>query len=50
MFTNMCLVWKYHQNTIKVNHNAKQEYERLYNESMLTELLLPLVTSASLKY
>ena len=47
-FDNMYLVGKYHRNTIKVNENAKQEYERLHSESMLTPLLLPQVTSDSL--
>ena len=47
-FDNMYLIGKYHQNAIKVNQNAKQEYERLHNESMLTSLLLPQVTSDSL--
>ena len=47
-FDNMYLIGKYHRNAIKVNQNAKQEYERLHNESMLTPLLLPQVTSDSL--
>ena len=44
----MYLVGKYHRNAIKINQNAKQEYERLRNEIMLTPLLLPQVTSDSL--
>ena len=47
-FDNMYLIGKYNRNAIKVNQNAKQEYERLHNESMLTPLLLPQVTSDSL--
>ena len=47
-FDNMYLVIKYHRNAIKVNPNAKQEYERLHNESMLTPSLLSQVTSDSL--
>ena len=44
----MYLVGKYHRNAIKVNQNAKQEFERLHSESMLTPLLLPQATSDSL--
>ena len=47
-FDNMYLIGKYHRNTIKLNQNAKQEYERLHNESMWTPLLLPQITSDSL--
>ena len=47
-FYNMYLVGKYRRKAIKVNRNAKQGYKRLHNESMLTPLLLPQVTSDSL--
>ena len=39
-FENMHLLGKYHRNTIKVNQNAKKEYERLYKESLLLPPLL----------
>ena len=45
-FNNMYLVGMYHQNST-VNHDAKQENERLHNESMLTPLLLTQATSDS---
>ena len=39
-FENMHLVGKCHCNTIKVNQNAKKEYERLYKESLFLPPLL----------
>ena len=39
-FENMHLLGKYHHNAIKVNQNAKKEYERLHKESLLLPPLL----------
>ena len=39
-FENMHLFGEYHHNAIKVNQNAKKEYERLYKESLLLPPLL----------
>ena len=39
-FENMHLLGKYHRNAIKMNQNAKKEYDRLHKESLLLPPLL----------